>query len=649
MAEAVWSGHVYGYAGYARMNRELIFRVANSVRLQLEYDFHQELPGVDPSMRKRIDSFRSTYVSSSAPLIKGYSPCREKATSFRVCYTMMETESVHPHFIKTLNENYDECWTPTSWNKGTFERSGCSIPVHVMPLGVNSQVFHPGPRGDLMPLELLTTSNAGLMQTPRGFLFLSLYQPTFRKGPDVLLNAFEKAFADDEDVALVLATTIHAYEGIKDFGAGSQRRARVYGLSGSFDEWELAKVYRACHAYVSTSRGEGWNLPMCEAAACGLPVILPRHSAHLDLTSDSNAFLYDPEGFETFPGSEKCSHWYLDQLFPVLGEKSIDELVAHLRRVKGDYVAALERGLELTKRIRTKYTWDAAASRVVERLAELSDYGWGEEPEQSPALNAANEVEHTATASRRRILRDLPDRNFKRPQLTPPTRQSAIPYRPARVQHIHRNALDLLQMSPPGYKQEFSALMPPDEFDRASKAGEMAYYFYLYSLVRVLQPRKILELGTDRGASALFMLNALPQNGTLITIDRRKEDQSVLAPCFSDRRLHMVHGDDLDLSSFGALDLQDIDLLYMDTIATHFQASSEWILYEHFLSEDSIVAVDDIQLNPDMKKYWKDIPYPKVDTGKEVHWSGLGLFEPHSHSTTSPQTCEPDTLSEQKH
>ena len=47
-----------------------------------------------------------------------------------------------------------------------------------------------------------------------------------------------------------------------------------------FTDAELPSLYAAATHYVSLSHGEGWDMPLCEAAASGLAVIAPRHTAY---------------------------------------------------------------------------------------------------------------------------------------------------------------------------------------------------------------------------------------------------------------------------------------------------------------------------------------------------------------------------------
>ncbi len=49
---------------------------------------------------------------------------------------------------------------------------------------------------------------------------------------------------------------------------------------------------------------------------------------------------------------------------------------------------------------------------------------------------------------------------------------------------------------------------------------------FLEMMVQMLQPKRILEIGTFTGYSALAMANALPENGLLYTIDNNEEIES---------------------------------------------------------------------------------------------------------------------------
>jgi glycosyltransferase involved in cell wall biosynthesis len=122
---------------------------------------------------------------------------------------------------------------------------------------------------------------------------------------------------------------------------------------------------------VTTTLGEGWNLPATEAAATGLPVLAPRHSAHLDFLTKDNSFLFDPDGFAPIPGVHQICVWYMDQLFPTLGKKSLIEYCGLLEYVVAHPEVAATRAMALSDLLRSEYTWDRAAARTLNRLMEL--------------------------------------------------------------------------------------------------------------------------------------------------------------------------------------------------------------------------------------------------------------------------------------
>jgi glycosyltransferase involved in cell wall biosynthesis len=186
---------------------------------------------------------------------------------------------------------------------------------------------------------------------------------------DILLDAFEEAFASDSEVCLILATTLYSKSEIEANLQRRRMRARVYGLAGRFSESELSAVFRASHAYVTASLGEGWNLPLCEAAACGLPVIAGRHTAHAEIFGNEEAYLFDPDGYASVPGAEQVSPWFAGQKFASFGRSAREQLVSHLKEVRDHYPDAQKRGNQASRMIRSRYTWQRSANDVLGRLS----------------------------------------------------------------------------------------------------------------------------------------------------------------------------------------------------------------------------------------------------------------------------------------
>ena len=72
---------------------------------------------------------------------------------------------------------------------------------------------------------------------------------------------------------------------------------KVYLLHGNMNEDEVAALYRndKIKALVSLTRGEGFGLPLLEAAASGLPVIATGWSGHTDFMNHGKYISIDPK------------------------------------------------------------------------------------------------------------------------------------------------------------------------------------------------------------------------------------------------------------------------------------------------------------------------------------------------------------------
>ncbi|MEM7356758.1 MAG: hypothetical protein AAF657_38435, partial [Acidobacteriota bacterium] len=109
----------------------------------------------------------------------------------RVGWVVWETTRMPESRLQYLR-GLDEVWTPTDWGRQVLIDSGLDPPtLQVVPEGVDPAVFRP-------------ISRAGLPTRPFRFLSVGKWEP--RKGHDLLLRAWARAFAPDDPVELVLHT-----------------------------------------------------------------------------------------------------------------------------------------------------------------------------------------------------------------------------------------------------------------------------------------------------------------------------------------------------------------------------------------------------------------------------------------------------------
>jgi glycosyltransferase involved in cell wall biosynthesis len=111
------------------------------------------------------------------------------------------------------------------------------------------------------------------------FLMVGTIEP--RKGHALALSAFDKLWAEDIDVNLVVVGKAGwlVDELVDKLNSHPERDSRLFWLQGISDEY-LEAVYAASTCLLAASEGEGFGLPLIEAATHRLPIIardLPIH------------------------------------------------------------------------------------------------------------------------------------------------------------------------------------------------------------------------------------------------------------------------------------------------------------------------------------------------------------------------------------
>ena len=163
----------------------------------------------------------------------------------------------------------DEVWAPSEYVRRVYVDSGVApSKVKVVPNGIDPARFRP----EAPPMKLATS---------KSFKFLFVGGTIHRKGPDLLLKAYLESFTAADDVCLV----------IKDFGGDSVYTGQTFEaqirdaqaqpnapeilhLTNELSSEQMPGLYTACDCFVLPYRGEGFALPVLEAMACGLPVIV---------------------------------------------------------------------------------------------------------------------------------------------------------------------------------------------------------------------------------------------------------------------------------------------------------------------------------------------------------------------------------------
>ncbi len=212
----------------------------------------------------------------------------------QVGLTMLETDRVPSAFVRACNR-VDRVWVPTSFVQTSFVASG--VDAHRL------EVVAPG-----VPVPADPAAVEPYPLPPAERIFLSVFAWGWRKGWDVLIEAYVRAFARDDQTLLVIRSSppepggptiddrIDAF--LADLAIDRCRAPRIAVIDHTVRANHMAALYAAADAFVLPSRGEGLGLPYLEAMAAGVPVIATAWSGQLDFLDEHNALLVDIDGFD---------------------------------------------------------------------------------------------------------------------------------------------------------------------------------------------------------------------------------------------------------------------------------------------------------------------------------------------------------------
>ena len=184
--------------------------------------------------------------------------------------------------------------TPSHWSKDRLLAWGMpAAQVHVIPHAVHPAYFHP------LQSAHIARMRQALDYQPDDVVLLNVGAHFWNKGTDLLVKAFALARAKNKHLKLLFKDQT-AYTGsstrsqvIKHLHAIGHHQpetvAAIRVMDTQLSLQQLNSLYNLADAYVTPYRAEGFNLPACEAQACGTPVIATQGGATDDFLQGNAA------------------------------------------------------------------------------------------------------------------------------------------------------------------------------------------------------------------------------------------------------------------------------------------------------------------------------------------------------------------------
>jgi glycosyltransferase involved in cell wall biosynthesis/Flp pilus assembly protein TadD len=362
----VWEGCQLFRSSLALVNRELAKRLDESGRYALHLlpnePAHQA--GIcHPRLARRLEKLMDARVDMPCDVYvrHGWPPDFSRPPRAKKFVMMQPWEfgRTPDSWAPAINSQVDELWVYSRHIFETYVESGVAPEkVWLVPIGVDLDLFKPdGPR-----MELPTTKR---------FRFLFVGGTIWRKGIDLLLKAYCSAFRRSDDVCLVIKDM-----GGKSFYKGQCAEETIRGLQARTDvpevlyltedltDAQMAMLYRSCDCLALPYRGEGFGLPVAEAGACGLPVIVSLGGATDDFVPPGGGyFVQCRRAAYRMSGEFAADGWVLEPDMPSL---------AHQMRTAFQGPAERDRRRKiLCNHVRGRLGWGPAAKAVEMRLRAL--------------------------------------------------------------------------------------------------------------------------------------------------------------------------------------------------------------------------------------------------------------------------------------
>lgn len=362
-SELAWQSILNFPTGYAMSAQAMLKALDDKkVRLQYKYVYGPNTPFPVPEKedmkhnRLNVICKRPFPKKPKISVVYGQGDVFERNQGkYKIGFSMLEVDGFPSDWVNQANK-MNEIWVPSEFNVQTFKACGLKTPIHKIPLGVDTNYFNP-------KIKSIKNEN-------NDYVFFTNIEWGERKNPHMQLKQFNKTFKASDDVCMIAKLnnrdpSINLQQEIKKLKLKDSGGRIYFIINRVFDFYQLPLLYRSIDCYITAGRGEGWDMPLMEAMACGLPTIATNWGAHQEFATNENSYLLDING--TIPAKAKCP--YYD------GFKWADPNPNHfselLLTVYNNQKHASEKGTLAAVDMAKNWTWENTAEKIIDRINKI--------------------------------------------------------------------------------------------------------------------------------------------------------------------------------------------------------------------------------------------------------------------------------------
>jgi glycosyltransferase involved in cell wall biosynthesis len=294
---------------------------------------------------------------------------------------LVETDRCSEKWVAAANK-MDHVVVPSSFTESVLKKSGLvTTKTSVIPEWFNDSLLN-------RSLLAKTQNDERFSKIDKPFNILlvgaltSLNDEDDRKNIKNTIKWVCEEFSGHDDVGVLIKTTMGrntsldkkmCAKRLKSFITSlGEESPKVYLVHGNMEKNEIASLidHEKVKMFVSATRGEGYGLPLIEAAAAGKPIVATNWSGHLEFLQEENFKKVD---YDLIPISEtKVDNRIFFKGFkwaePI--EKSFK---SQIRSVYNDYETAKQNAKSMKKHIHYNFNSSAIKKQYDELLSKVME------------------------------------------------------------------------------------------------------------------------------------------------------------------------------------------------------------------------------------------------------------------------------------
>lgn len=241
----------------------------------------------------------------------------------------------------------DELFVCSKWAKSIIKNSiRREIEVNVIQMGVDMSIFPPT-----------------VPHKSDKIVFLNCGKWEKRKGHDILIEAFKRAYRENNNIELWMMCTNPFNTPEEEMRwRNLYKHEAVKIIPRAETQQEVYNIMAQSHCGVFPSRAEGWNLELLEMMSVGRHVITTNYSAHTEFCNDENASLIEIEELEPAVDNK----WFFGQgKWAKINENTINQISKHMLSFADSYKFDIS---EPSVETAAEFSWTNTAKQIISAL-----------------------------------------------------------------------------------------------------------------------------------------------------------------------------------------------------------------------------------------------------------------------------------------